>query len=459
MNQRGRERCNRNSIRGRRGRYLSVPPLWIVTSFILLLQIPVQAHPPPPQENDIFGAVTGCATGLVEMDDDQDGRISRGEYLDFVNLLADFLCVPPRPILDLEIQTVFYSIACLCQARPPFSEDCCLGDEAGIFTLGAADGLVRTEEQDTYLRAACLLTQAILGPQQCTIAPETLDPGAIVPIAAFVPAATTSGLTEGQLIAIIIGAVLLALLCCFLLCCFCKPGKEEEEVKEVVTKEDEVVEALPIRVDEEAALPIINELKSEPRELIPSPAPPEPKHAPEPAPAPIIVPVALLGNAPPTESSDDDSENLGRKLGANVDDDSEGSTNRRFRGQGMLPQPPAPEGVVLRHIEVEKEGPGEYEYPERELLEHKEKPPPDEAQVFEPYVPDGGVYDPKRPPKAQVVMNPRWEKSTKLTPEPFDPRKLRRQLGMGHGEVFEALSSYKEPREQSKFLRCSPAVL
>jgi hypothetical protein len=405
------------------------------------------------------------------MDDDQDGRVSRDEYLDFVNLLADFLCVPPRPILDLEIQTVFYSIACLCQARPLFGKECCLGEQAGIFTRGAADGLVRTEEQDTYLRAACLLTQALLGPEQCTIAPETLSPAAIVPVAALVPAATTGGLTEGQLIAIIIGAILLALLCCFLLCCFCRRGKEEEEVEEVVTKEDEVVEALSIPVDEEAVPLVINEVKSEPRELTPSPepapapAPIEPFTTPTPPPAslaplaPIIVPVALLGNAPPRESSDEDSENLGRKLGATLDDDSEGSVNRRFGGQGMLPQPPAPEGVVLRHIEVEKEEPGDYEYPEREFLENKERPPPDEAQVFEPYVPDGGVYDPKRPPKAQVVMNPKWEKSAKVALEPFDPRKLRRQLGMGDGEVFEALSSYKEEREQGKHLLmfCSEA--
>ena len=77
----------------------SLPLLW-TTAVLLLLRIPnsgvgfVTAHPPPPQANDIFGTVNGCASALIEMDDNQDGIVKRGEYLDFVNLLADFLCIP-----------------------------------------------------------------------------------------------------------------------------------------------------------------------------------------------------------------------------------------------------------------------------------------------------------------------------------------------------------------------------
>ena len=128
-------------------------------------------QPAASQPNDISGTVNGCANAILQNDDDGDGAIRRGEFLDFVNTLADLLCLPPRPSLDLELQSVFVSIACLCQEREGNEIDCCVGENVGLLVGGADSSTVvspkRTEEDESYLRAACLLTQAVLGPEQC----------------------------------------------------------------------------------------------------------------------------------------------------------------------------------------------------------------------------------------------------------------------------------------------------
>jgi len=501
----------------------------MTTVALVLLRITqgAGAHPPPPQANDIFGTVNGCASALIEMDDNQDGMIKKGEYLDFVNLLADFLCVPPRPIMDLEIQTVFFSIACLCQEREGFGLECCFGDDAAIFTKGADNGFARTEDEDSYLRAACLLTQAILGPQQCTYAPRTISPAAVAMQISKLNNRSTEeeGLSEAEIIGIIVGAILLALLCCLLLCCAFKKKKEEEEEEEEIVKEETMeLAANVVPIDEEANLPAPPSESSYEEEAMavpppsppptpppptptpsppptpppptptpsppPSPSPPptpEPP-APAPAPAPVILPPIVLlkpgrapapepmpipsrgpgtpgwnaSAAPPVlgalvvqpaakaEDSDEDSDNIGKKSGATNDDDSEDEHNRKFAGEGMLPNPGFPEGIVLRHVEVEKEGPGEYEYPERELIEAQKLKREDSVQKFEPYVPDSGVNIPERPTKAPVTYNPSWVKSQKVEKEPFDPRKMRQQLGLGDGEVWGALKAQEGQREKSK---------
>lgn len=420
-------------------------PLWISS-----ICLPVLSHPPPPAANDIFGTVNGCATGLVEMDLNQDGMVKKDEYLNFVNLLADFLCVPPRPIMDLEIQTVFFSIACLCQGREGYSVECCFGTDAAIWTAGASDAITRTQDQDSYLRAACLLTQAILGPQQCTIARKTLAPEAIVTVGILPPISSGGGPSDEQLTAIIIGALLLALLCCLLCCCLLKKNDEEEEVEDIIVKEEEI---------EQGEVPLQEAKKIEPVELqseVPEEEPPiHESHSVPQAPAPAPPPIVPIFVPPPAvreeEEDSEDSENIGRKMGATMEDESEEENNRKFGGMGMLPGDPEPEGIVLRHVEVEKEGPPEYEYPERELFEQKNIPDEDSVQEFDPYVPDGGVYDPQRGPRAPVIMNPpNFKRQKKPKKEPYDPRKLRRQLHMGDGQVWDALSMHEEERAPSK---------
>ena len=171
-------------------RLLFLSPQIIINIGVVLAGFTDQ-QPAAPQSNDISGTVNGCANAILENDDDGDGAIRRGEFLDFVNTLADLLCLPPRPSLDLELQSVFVSIACLCQEREGNEIDCCFGESAGLFVDGAESSTVvstkRSEEDESYLQAACLLTQAVLGPEQCD--PEMsnnntsgvdLDGGAIV---------------------------------------------------------------------------------------------------------------------------------------------------------------------------------------------------------------------------------------------------------------------------------------
>ena len=441
-----------------RGLMSPLPLLWL-TAAVLLLRIPshggfVSAHPPPPQANDIFGTVYGCSSALIEMDDNQDGMIKKGEYLDFVNLLADFLCLPPRPIMDLEIQTVFFSIACLCQEREGFGMDCCFGNDAAIYTKGAADAVTRTEDEDSYLRAACLLTQAILGPQQCALEPRTLSPGAVtVDIARLRSTTGDDGLSDTALAWIIAGAILLALLCCVLLFCACIRKKdEEEEEEEIIVKEELLVEEVKsIPADEE---PSVSPTPIDTEEEVPSVPPPghvqyEPK-SPPPA-APVIVPAPILRSVPPAdEDSVEENENTGRKTGATIDDDEDEEYGRKFGGQGELPQPSEPEGVRLRHIEVEKGTPDEYEYPEREFSEYK-LTREDSGQILPHEEIDSGVHIPTRPVKPPVVFNhPKYQRPEKPEPEPFDARKMRRQMALGDGEVWDALAAHEEQREGSK---------
>jgi len=70
------------------------------------------------QANDIPGTVPGCANALLEADRNKDGLVKQNEFWEFVNVLSGLLCVPPRENLDLDIQTTFISISCLCQRKP-----------------------------------------------------------------------------------------------------------------------------------------------------------------------------------------------------------------------------------------------------------------------------------------------------------------------------------------------------
>merc|ERR1712232_478197 len=70
---------------------------------------------------------------------------------------------------------------------------------------------------------------------------------------------------------------------------------------------------------------------------------------------------------------------------------------------------------------------------------------------FDPYIPDGGVYDPQRGPKAPVIFAaPKYQRQKPPTPEPYDPRKFRKQLNMGDGEVWDSLAAHEDKRAQTK---------
>jgi hypothetical protein len=439
----------------------------LLTTFLLRI---ADARPPPPQANDVFGTVFGCASGLIEMDDNGDGMVKRNEYLDFVNLIAAFLCIPPRPALDLELQTVFFSIACLCQEREGFSEDCCYGTDAAIFTDGAADAITRTEDQDAYLRAACLLTQAVLGPQQCTYAPRTIAPdAATLIISRSAPTEEDDGLSDAALWGIIFGIIALLLLCCLLLfCCCCKKKEEEEEE----TKEE--VEAVPLEEDdlekaEKSAsvpppppvipvplIPAEDDVEETEKSASVPPVPtviPTPP-APAPAPHPVIIPAPILRSVPPPKEEEvEEADEFKSRKKEEASGEEEEDGGRRFGGEGYVPTAGELQGIRLRHVEKEKPLEGEYEYPQREIEEHKLKRE-DSGQILDHYEPDGGVFIPERAKKAPVVMNlPKYERK-KVVKESVDRRKARRQLGMGDGEVWDALAAHDERERNQSKLNC-----
>lgn len=436
-------------------------PLAIVFAITFLNLVPTSGTQRlPPQPNDIFGTVDGCADALVEMDDNQDGMIKRGEYLGFVNMLAYLLCIPPRPILDLELQTVFFSISCLCQDREGFSNGCCEGNSAAIYTQGASDAVTRTEEQDSYLRAACLLTEAVLGPPQCTRAPQTISPGAIG-IIERLPAQGNEGLTNAAKYGMIAGAIAVLLLCCLLFCCACCRRDEEQydsDEEEVEVKEEIIVEKTEL-------VPFSEDFgKNDPEKGVKLGAGPLVYPAPTsadgersidaPTPALASHPTSsspLARSIPPADGVAEDGS--GRRYGHSPNDDGDDAHGRKFRGEGHLPPPPDILGVKLRHVEVEPGQQGNYEYPERSIEEHKLKRE-DSAQVLDHYIPDGGVYDPQRAKKPPVIFNlPKYQRPKKSTEEYIDLRKLRKQLGLGDGEVWDALASYEKDGITSKLCR------
>jgi hypothetical protein len=78
------------------------------------VEVPVDALASDKMADDIPGTVTGCTGALLATDHNNDGVIGREEYLDFVNIVAELMCMPLRPTFDLRLQTSFVSLACLC---------------------------------------------------------------------------------------------------------------------------------------------------------------------------------------------------------------------------------------------------------------------------------------------------------------------------------------------------------
>lgn len=376
--------------------------------------------PPPPQPNDITGTVNGCASALASHDLNHDGTITRGEYLGFVNEVANLLCIPPRPVLDLELQTVFLSIACLCEDREGSGSECCFGPQAGIVVQGAkANTTDRLPEQDTYLRAACLLTQAVLGPEQCIREPVTLSPGAVGNIQVVTPAPLVPADDNKNLLWLLL-LLLVLLLCCCIACCCKKRGKQIEEEYETTIKE-EVTTMGPTQLKSNEEPPV--------------------------APGPHMLRSRPVQREAPADEEED--EGAGRRYGEAPDADGDDEYGRKFRGEGVLPPSPEFVGLKLRHIEKEPPLEQDYRYPERNLEEFQYKPE-DSAQELDHYVPDGGVYDPQRAKKGPVQFTPsKYERAPKPEPVYVDPRKHRKQMRLGDGEVWEALKNYDDDTQNT----------
>ena len=365
-----------------------------------------------------FHSLAGCASAISDSDVDGDGLIRRGEYLGFVNQVADLLCITPRPVLDLELQTVFLSIACLCEDREGFGGDCCFGNDAGIIVEGADDADTRTQEEQSYLKATCLLTQQVLGPEQCREPQVVVGGGTTGEFGRVTLPPALSDTDDNDLLWLLLLLILL-LLCCCIACCCKRNDKEVEEEWETTVKEEVTT--------------------VEPEKLMPMEEPPEPEEM-EIAAAPLVPPATL-----PDEEEED---GAGRRFGEAPDEDGDDEFGRRFGGEGLLPPKPEFEGIKLRHVEKEPPAEYDYEYPERNIEETKLKRE-DSGQVLDHYVPDGGVFIPERAKKAPVEMpTPKYERQKKPEPVYIDPRKQRMQLAIGDGEVWEALANWEDEQQK-----------
>jgi len=422
------------------------------------VQVADDLSPPVPQPNDVYGTVYGCAQGLLNDDINGDGTVRMDEYLQFVNDIGALLCYSPKSELDFSLRTNFVSISCLCIEREGFGPNCCIESNAAIYTEGAADPADRTEDEDTYLRAACLLTEAMWGPSQCVPEEPTLDD----PVAGFVGQTRVEdkGLTDRakQLIALLV--LMLLLLCC--LCCICCCCGRRKDSKGDETWEKTVTEEIYVYGPDGNEIPRENFPKDGDRDdveralLIPDPIsdPYEEEEVMEPPQQDPVSQVESRNMAVPQTDDISDNEPSSPKrrkiASSSVKDEDDEDKNRGLRGEGGLPDDKDKDGMNLRPVEVLPGAPpGDYDYPARQIYENKDKDD-DSAQELEHYVPDGGVNIPERPEKEPIEMpKPTWERLKKKVPSPIDLRKRRRQMGLGDGEVWDALEDYDEEEQQA----------
>ncbi|GKY92929.1 hypothetical protein MPSEU_000261900 [Mayamaea pseudoterrestris] len=411
----------------------------------------------------------GCFSDLAASDKDGDGFIKDYEYLGFIQEYGKRICHQTDQ-LSLNQAAAFNALACRCRSQEGASFNCCLGQNAQIDTSGSLDPS-RTSEQAAYLTAVCRVTDGTI-PEPRGCKPDLYNPNDPPPLmfagaGAVVPAAPETGLSAGEKAGIIVGAILgLLLLCCLGFCCLWKRRRavDEEEVEEVKEVTEDVEQA-PSEVP-----------PSQDRDIMAEPA--------------MMAPAAIM--AVPPRRYEDEEEVRGKKGAGHIDqyeededmrrkggsgqldeyedvedvrggrgsgniqdeeedeevrkrrgygkiDETDPDPNRRLRGAGAIPDPNNPqEKVVLRPIEKEHEEDPDWDYAGRDMNYPKDKDV-DEAQILDPYVPDGGVYIPEREKKPPLDWKNKWERPEVEDPDDYDNRKHRIQAGLGAGEVFDHL--------------------
>jgi hypothetical protein len=391
----------------------------------------------PNPESDFFEEgdpsidFPGCFSDLIVADVNGDGVVKSSEYLGFIQEYGKRKCIE-NPVLTWQQRIAFNNIACQCRSELGAGSDCCLGDKAQIRTDGALNP-ARTGEQNAYLTSACRITDATLPPYACPPKDDTREAAPLPPLPpVFLPPAPSvagddGGLPKEALWAIIAAAVLLLLLCC----CACVARKRKGVEEEEVVEEEILGKGSPGEVDEEAP-----PVQPEPEQYVP------------------VAPLAAAAAAPMArepeieieemveEESEDEDEEGGRKRtggGPLGQEEEEGGVKRYGAGRFPPPEKEAPE-LKLRPIEKESEEDPDWDHPGRPIEEPKTKTE-DEGQVFDPYIPDGGVYIPERPKKGPVEYDPQWERAEKEDPDDVDKRKHRIQSGLGEAAVWDQLDN------------------
>lgn len=364
----------------------------------------------------------GCFRDLDFADTNGDGVVKKTEYLGFINEYGKRRC-HNQPELTLQQHGAFNSLACVCKQRENASPDCCIDTNAEILTAGATSPSSRTEEELQYLRNVCTTTDATISGECPPVIKERGDPLPII----FTPVSpASSGLSDRNMWLIIAAAILMLLILCCCCCCVIR----RKRAKALEEEEEEMTKARELEMAEDGA--------GGPGAM---------------GGAVAAVPPGGRGGAAAT--ADDDSSEYSydgegrKKRGTNFGESEEEKLRRKFGGAGPLPSDPNnPENVVLRPFDKEEHSDPDWDHVGRDI--NFPKPDPDEmsAQEFDPYNPDGGVYDPKRPGKAPVgPPKISWERLKKDEPDEIDDRKHRIQSGLGPGEVWNALDT---PEEKTK---------
>ena len=383
----------------------------------------------------------GCFRDLVKSDFNADGVVRANEYLSFVQTYGKRIC-HTTDHLTLEQKAAFNALACRCQSREGYKDDCCVRDNAQIETAGALNAK-RTQEELFYLVAVCRVTDGTIGqPRGCD--PQIIVPGGpppytyVLPEAAVPPPPPPSGLTPGQLAGIIVAAILAALL--ILLCCCCcvwrrrrkMQEEEEEEVNKTTIAEDadERPEQAP-----GAASPRDMDLGDDPALAMGIPAAAAAK-------PPTYVNEEDIESARGARNIDDEEEEeeINKARGSAKIPPEEEAKRRRLRGEGEIVDPVVPnDRVVLRPPpDKEAEEDPNWDYPGRDINYPRDQDEMSAGHV-DHYEPDGGVYLPERPTKEPLNWRRDWERPEVEDPDDHDNRKHRIQAGLGEGEVWDKL--------------------
>lgn len=422
----------------------------------------------PPEGLDL----DGCFKDLMDADIDGSGAIEKDEYLNFINVYGQRICWYQEE-LTLEQHGAFNSLACICRSQEGNDASCCLLDNAKLPNKNAINAVERTEEELLFMTVVCVVTDGTLQ-HLCTpyvVERSTPPPVIIVPVDTGL--ARSAVLEDGSIWALIMGIIGLLLLVC-MCCCCCAAGtrtksreeeEEDDEVKvipppvkeEPAPEQPRSMDMAPRDIEQEQVEEVQEEeeeqeeqeqekVEEEEEEVIEEEQQEELQGGDEVEIEETVEEIEEETNANRggAEAEDDDEGEGRRGRGSNYVDEDEEDPTRKWGGGRFPPEDPEPDSLKLKPIPPkDPEDPPEWDQPGREILEHKNKDI-DEAQVFDPYVPDGGVNRPEREGKDPLDWRQNWNRPKPPEEDETDNRKHRIQSGLGEGEVWDKLDNHDD---------------
>ena len=156
-----------------------------------------------------------CITAFLGADESLDQRITRSEFISFIQshygteVCFPFIDIPDTGKTPFWLQTVFNALSCFCQTSP----DCCVGENAHIASFDTPDIAALTPQQIEHLTTVCIVTDSAI---QMECAPLTEVPSPTMePTWSMEPAPTSSpvgmepAVNSGSIIGIVIVSAIL----------------------------------------------------------------------------------------------------------------------------------------------------------------------------------------------------------------------------------------------------------